>query len=268
MTHQLLAIKTWGTFRKLHRCINHRGHCVKPKMWGYWLLILWVMGCATTRYEEFDAPSTKEIARQSADDSIPVLQVKIQELEKRVARLEAELVGRFSGLEASQGDLATRVMSLAEQLEAVSRQLQMMDQPAKVAPERKPVQDFSRLYERALSAYYDRQYEDAHGLFAQFLEAIPGGDLADNAQYWIGECEYGKKNYNAALDAFHRVFQYEKTEKDDDAQFMLGQCYFYMGNLDNALDEFNRLKIDYPKSEYLHSLIQSQDYMYIHNNII
>lgn len=210
------------------------------------------MGCATTRYEEFGEPPTQDMARQSAVDSVPLMQVQVQELEKRVARLEAELVGRFSGLETSQGDLATRVMSLAEQLEAVSRQLQMMDQPvAKPAPARKPVQDLSRLYERALSAYYDRQYVSSQDLFEQVLSQAPTGEWADNAQYWVGECEYGKKNYEAALDAFHKVFQFEKTEKDDDAQFMLGQCYFYMGNLDNALVEFNRLKIDYPKSEYL-----------------
>jgi len=225
---------------------------VKRYLLGCCLLVLWTIGCATTRYEEFGDPPTGEMARQSAVDSVPLLQIQIQELEKRVARLEAELVGRFSGLEASQGDLATRVMSLAEQLEAVSRQLQMMDQPtAKPALERQPVQDLSRLYERALSAYYDRQYVGSQDLFEQVLNTESGGEWADNAQYWIGECEYGKKNYAAALEAFHKVFQYEKTEKEDDAQFMLGQCYLNMSNLDNALVEFNRLKIDYPKSEYL-----------------
>jgi TolA-binding protein len=225
---------------------------VKRYLLGCWLLAPMLMGCATTKYEEFGEPPTGEMARQSAVDSVPLLQVQVQELEKRVARLEAELVGRFSGLEASQGDLATRVMSLAEQLEAVSRQLQMRNKPAaKATPQRQPVQDLSRLYERALSAYYDRQYVTSQDLFEQVLNSAPGGEWADNAQYWIGECEYGKKNYEAALDAFHKVFQYEKTEKDDDAQFMLGQCYFNMGSHDNALVEFNRLKIDYPKSEYL-----------------
>jgi len=223
---------------------------VRRSFWGCCVFALWVMGCATTRYEEFGEPPTQEMARQSAADSVPLLQEKVADLEKRIARLEAELVGRFSGLEASQGDLATRVMSLAEQLDAISRQLQMVEKP-KPAPQQRPVQDLSRLYEQALNAYYDRQYVDAQDMFERVLAVAPGGEWADNAQYWLGECEFGKKNYQAALDAFHRVFQYGKTEKDDDAQLMLGQCYFYLGNLDNALVEFNRLKIDYPKSEYL-----------------
>ena len=218
--------------------------------WGCCVFALWVMGCATTRYEEFGEPPTQDMARQSAVDTVPILQAQLMELEKRVARLEAELIGRFSGLEASQGDLATRVMSLAEQLEAVSRQFQMAEQP-KPAPQHKPIQDLSRLYEQGLSAYYDRKYVEAQDIFERVLTSAPKGEWADNAQYWVGECEFGKKNYQGALDAFHRVFEYDKTEKDDDAQLMLGQCYFYLGNLDNALVEFNRLKIDYPKSEYL-----------------
>ena len=85
--------------------------------------------------------------------------------------------------------------------------------------------------------------------FERLLEAYPTSNLADNSQYWIGECEFGLKHYQTALEAFHKVFQYEKTEKDDDAQFMLGQAYHQLGNLDSALVEFNRLKIDYPESE-------------------
>ena len=54
--------------------------------------------------------------------------------------------------------------------------------------------DLSRLYEQALSAHNDLQYVSAQGLFERVLAADPGGELGDNAQYWIGECEFGKKN--------------------------------------------------------------------------
>ena len=57
------------------------------------------------------------------------------------------------------------------------------------------------------------------------------GELADNAQYWIGECDFALKDYASALEAFHKVFQYSKTEKDDDAQFKLGLCYSILWTL-------------------------------------
>lgn len=229
---------------------------------GVWLLVLGLSGCAATRYEEVGPPPTGEMAKQSMAETVPALEKELKDLQERVAKLEAEMSGRFSGLEAAQGDLATRVMSLSEQLDAVSRQLQASSQlkpqdvtgassQPKAAAAAPLVQDLSHLYEQALSAYYDRQYDAAQKKFEQVLDLAPHGDWADNAQYWIGECEYGKKNYQAALDAFHKVFQYAKTEKADDAQFMTGQCYYNLGSLDNALVEFNRLKIDYPDSEYI-----------------
>jgi TolA-binding protein len=223
----------------------------------YVLLVVFGFGCASTRYEEFGDPPKEELMRNSAVETMPLLERRIQDLETRVGILEAELVTRFTGIETSQGDLATRVMVLAEQLEALSKQVQnapkaMMAQstPSKM-PMKVPAVSLDRLYEQGLSAYYDRKYETAQEIFERLLADYPNSNLADNAQYWIGECEYGQKHYQTALDAFHKVFQFDKTEKDDDAQFMLGQSYHQLGNFDSALVEFNRLKIDYPNSEYI-----------------
>lgn len=226
--------------------------------WQCAFLLVFGAGCATTQYEEFgDAPKAA-MARDMATETMPLLEQRIRDLEERVGRLEAELVNRFTGIETAQGDLATRVMALAEQIEALSMQVQNQSKPVSL-PTSKPQEtrpampaiSVERLYEQAVSAYYDRQYETALSQFGRILTEFPNSNLADNAQYWIGECEYGQKHYQSALEAFHKVFQYDKTEKDDDAQFMLGQSYYQLGNLDSALVEFNRLKIDYPESEYL-----------------
>lgn len=222
------------------------------------LLLFVVLGCSTTRYEEFGEAPKDVVDRDHATETMPLLEQRIRDLEERVGRIEAQLVSRFTGLEMSQGDLATRVMALAEQLEALSMQVQAKPQaqPSEKRSEASPkpmmpTVGLERLYEQGLSAYYDRQYITAQDKFERLLADYPKSNLADNAQYWLGECEYGQKRYQAALDAFHKVFQFDKTEKDDDAQFMLGQTYYQLGNLDSALVEFNRLKIDYPESEYL-----------------
>jgi TolA-binding protein len=218
------------------------------------LLGVFAFGCTTTRYEEFGEAPKEALVRDATMETMPLLEQRIRDLEDRVGRIEAELVTRFTGLETSQGDLATRVMVLAEQLEALSMQVQKQPEvrmPAKSPQPAMPDMSLERLYEQGLSAYYDRQYVLAQEKFERIVNDFPVVNLTDNSQYWIGECEYGQKHYQSALDAFHKVFEYDKTEKDDDAQFMLGQSYHQLGNLDNALVEFNRLKIDYPKSEYI-----------------
>ena len=74
--------------------------------------------------------------------------------------------------------------------------------------------------------------------------------LADNAQYWIGEAYYGKRQYDAAIIAFEKVFTFAKSNKKDDAQLKLGLCYIRKGDKEKAREELNRLLSDYPKSEY------------------
>ena len=38
--------------------------------------------------------------------------------------------------------------------------------------------------------------------FREFLKLYGGSDLADNAQYWLGECFYDRKDYPAAVREF------------------------------------------------------------------
>lgn len=75
--------------------------------------------------------------------------------------------------------------------------------------------------------------------------------LADNAQYWIGECYYSLKNYQRAIIEFEKVFSFPNSNKNDDAQFKLGLCYAAIGNRVKAREEFQRLIDYFPKSEYV-----------------
>ena len=108
-----------------------------------------------------------------------------------------------------------------------------------------------RRYEAARALYNDRQYERAVKEFAAILSASPGSDLADNAQYWIGECYYGMGRFRQALTEFTKVFAYRNTEKDDDAQLKIARCYLSLGEKDRALMALRKLIDEYPESEYV-----------------
>jgi len=110
--------------------------------------------------------------------------------------------------------------------------------------------EYRSLYDRAYNQYQQSNYQEAMSLFTRVLEARPEGDLSDNAQYWIGECYYGLKNYTRAIVEFEKVFTFKESNKDDDAQLKLGLCYLNLGQKDKARDEFQRLVDFYPDSEY------------------
>ena len=75
-------------------------------------------------------------------------------------------------------------------------------------------------------------------------------DLADNAQYWLGECYYSKKEYLDAIKEFEKVFTFPNTNKGSDAQYKIALSYKNLGLIDKARAEFQRLVDYHPGSKY------------------
>jgi tol-pal system protein YbgF len=105
-------------------------------------------------------------------------------------------------------------------------------------------------YEQALESYYAREYDAAIYVFNSILETNPNHRLAGNCQYWIGECYFGKKHYDSAVDAFKNVFKYNESAKKDDALVMMGRSYLELGDKEMAIESFTLLMQNYPNSEF------------------
>lgn len=109
---------------------------------------------------------------------------------------------------------------------------------------------FRARYDEALGKYHSRNYRAAIDLFDQLLANNPTNSLADNCQYWIGECHYALGDYTKAIAAFEKVFSFNNSNKNDDAQLKLGMCYWRLNDVSRAKEEFERLISHYPDSEY------------------
>lgn len=106
-------------------------------------------------------------------------------------------------------------------------------------------------YQNALKAFDSSQYKVALNVFQKLVNSNPNHVLADNSQYWIGECYYGLKDYERALLEFEKVFTFPNNNKLDAAQLKLGICYLRLKNPDKAKQELNRLIQFFPESEYI-----------------
>ena len=112
-------------------------------------------------------------------------------------------------------------------------------------------------YDDALALYYTAvanrdpaQARQAIQDFGMVLQNAPQSDLADNAQYWIGECYYWLEEFDRALEAFRKVFDHQPTDKYDDAQLKIGITYRRMGQTEQAIGAFRTFLQRYPDSEY------------------
>ena len=91
------------------------------------------------------------------------------------------------------------------------------------------------LYDRGYTLCYPGHFVDAETSFQRFLQVNPKSELADNAQYWIGECRYSRNDIKGALAAFRQVVEkYPKGDKVADAMLKSGQCLEAMGDVEGA----------------------------------
>lgn len=87
----------------------------------------------------------------------------------------------------------------------------------------------------------------AETAFAQFVDAHPRHDYADNALYWRGEAAYDQRHYADALASFTQVVErYGGGNKAPDALLKIGLCYHNLGDPANARDVLTELIGAYP----------------------
>ena len=106
------------------------------------------------------------------------------------------------------------------------------------------------LYRQSLQILGQGKHDEAADGFREFLRRFPGHDLADNSQYWLGECAYDRKNYSTAVREFRRVVErFPRGNKVPDAMLKIGFCYLALGSVEAGKQTLEQLVRSYPRHE-------------------
>ena len=77
----------------------------------------------------------------------------------------------------------------------------------------------------------------------------PSSSRAPNAQYWLGECFFGKKQYKEAIQAYDRVeTRYPQSNKVPAALLKKGYAYLALHDRRQARTVLQRVVDSYPKT--------------------
>jgi tol-pal system protein YbgF len=102
-------------------------------------------------------------------------------------------------------------------------------------------------------AYQSFQRGDLDGSlkkFDSFLKQYPNTELSDNAQFWIGETFYRKKDYERAILEYEKVIaRYPEGDKVAEAIFKQALAFLNMGDALNARNLLRRVVERYPQSD-------------------
>jgi TolA-binding protein len=86
--------------------------------------------------------------------------------------------------------------------------------------------------------------------FSDYLKCFSDTSTAPNAQYYIGEINYNRKEYDAALQAFDAVLErFPENNKTLDAMYMKGRTLIQMGEKTKGAEEFRNVIRRAPSSE-------------------
>jgi tol-pal system protein YbgF len=105
------------------------------------------------------------------------------------------------------------------------------------------------LYTQAYADYARGNYDLAIQGFQEYLRNYAGTDFADNAQYWIGECLYGKLQYEEAIEAWNVLLRdYAASDKLPDARVKKGMALEKLGRRSQAQLEYRFVVERFPNS--------------------
>ena len=110
--------------------------------------------------------------------------------------------------------------------------------------------DAANDYRAAVELVKSGKHDDAVAALRAFIARYPRHDYADNAQYWIGEAFYARKDFARALSEFRKVIEvYPRGNKVPDALLKVGYCHHAIGQTEKARAVLEQVVNLYPKSE-------------------
>lgn len=171
----------------------------------------------------------------------------IRQALSRVAEGSNSALTSVSGIGERVSATNTRIDKLSEQLAEVKRLVENLPKLptfTQITPGNP-----DQLFAAAYGDYSRGNYDLAASEFRQYVETYPSSEMADNAQYWIGECLFAKRQYNEAIAEFDKVTtNFPKGDKVPAARLKKGMAFKDLGQEDAARVEFLALIKLYPKS--------------------
>ena len=221
------------------------------------------VGCAANNQEVLKELSAsdeqirrevEELKRHMAAPSVPLHKGTADSLKEHLQSLRQEYARQISGLERRNEEQEREISQLRVLMARLETNAESPPQKERssesLAIFRPGGYDVPSAYRAALEEFRAERVDRAAGMFAEILAVSPENDLADNAQYWLGECHYDQRDFPRAVAAFRRVLTYPETEKSDDAQLKIAYCHEKMGDSEAALRALGKLLREYPRSEY------------------
>ena len=171
------------------------------------------------------------------------LQYRNQQLQQQLERMQADHEFRLEQIEKGRGG-APRPPSPPPSAGPATT-----PPPAHAAAPPAGGAQGEQLYHDAFKLLQDGDYPGAERAFKNFVQRNPQHALAGNAQYWLGETYYARRDYQNAMVSFAEGYKVYKTSpKGPDNLLKLGITLAVLNKKQEACAVFARFNQDYPRA--------------------
>lgn len=215
--------------------------------------------------------SVNTLVQQALDNinkvntSVAVLDAALRDREKNMGAPVAALGSKvdqmssdFQAVRVSIEDMSSRLNKLQQGLLDLNNTIKVIQAPATPPPAggtpgpgaSAPPMPAETLYANAMRDKDSGKYDLALQEFNQYLQFYGNTGAAPNAQYYIGEVYYNRKDYDNALKAFDTVLEaYPDNNKTLDAMYMKGRALVQNGERTKGAEQFREVYRRSPRSE-------------------
>ena len=198
---------------------------------------------------------------QSLTTDIEEYKEMLRRPSKETDRVREDMEARLRTLEERRKNQEEKIRELEERLKA--------SEPKTSGPEFKPMDPersastkeippdlkgnstgIGDLYRDADQTFHKGDLEGSRRKFEAFLKQFPNTELSDNAQFWIGETYYLKKDYERAIIEYEKaIVRYPEGDKIPSAIFKQALSFLELNDRTNARSLLKRVIEKYPRSD-------------------
>ncbi len=225
-------------------------------------ILLLALGCPLLAGCYGERLASLEVRTARIEEKVEALNTANSQLSSAVDTLQSLVRADLDEARSTRADNAVRLHQIQDLLQVVSTRVDESGQQYRelkdVMQYSKPTSDSSGAAAVTPRALYDAAYQDLTrgnlGLaimgFQEVIAKFPSSELADNAQYWIGECYYAQKDYKRAREEFQKtVDAYPQGDKVPAALYKSALCQIETGDRKAARSTLEKLVEKYPHSE-------------------
>jgi tol-pal system protein YbgF len=203
-----------------------------------------ILSSGVEEYKEFSKRPSRDLDRVRGDmeGRLKILEERGKTYEERHKAQEVKIRELEDHLKGLEGKISESISKQAGSEKPISKEplTELKGVPAGMGD----------LYKEAYETLHRGDLEGGRRKFEAFLRQYPNTELSDNAQFWIGETYYLKKDFERAILEYEKaIVKYPEGDKISAALFKQALAFLELGDKANARNLLKRVIEKYPQTD-------------------